>query len=144
MAALPFIVAYARRRRQSAGRPGQQALLLPIGCFAAFLPREISAPLKVAVVVVSAVRATANLVDNVRVIRGAYVRRAFYRNAYILSRERVILGSFGPARIPEYERRVNEHPDTAVDIVRVPCQGQLRVAAWCIQLPINRPGGGAR
>ena len=102
---------------------------------------------------------TANLVDNLRVIRDAYVNpqpnphaeltefllthqiryaRADYWDAYVvdfLSRERVIVGSFGPARIPDYERRVDEHRDAAVLIERMPCEGQVRVAQWCIPAP---------
>ena len=69
--------------------------------------------------------------------------RADYWDAYIvdfLSRERVIVGSFGPVRIPDYEDRVNEHQDAAVTIERQPCEGP-QVAAWCVQMPVNRPAG---
>ena len=132
-------------------------LLLPIGCFAAFVARETSARLRTTAIVVFVVWGTANLIDNVRVVRDAYVNprpnphaeltefllshqiryaRASYWDAYVvdfLSRERVIVGSYGPARIPDYERRVDEHRDAAVGIERMPCAGQLRVAQWCIQ-----------
>ena len=144
------------------------ALLLPIGCFAAFVAWEPSARLRRAVMVVFVLWGAANFIDNVRVIREAYVypqpnphreltefllshqiryARANYWDAYVvdfLSRERVIVGSNGPARIPEYERRVDEHSDAAVNIDRRLCEGQLHVAGWCIQLPPNRPGEGAR
>ena len=134
-------------------------LLLPIGCFAAFVAREPSARLRTAAVAVFVLWGTANLVDNVRVIRDAYVNpqpnphaeltefllanqiryaRADYWDAYVvdfLSRERVIVGSYGPARIPDYERRVDEHRDVAVLIERMPCESQIRVAQWCIQRP---------
>jgi very-short-patch-repair endonuclease len=73
--------------------------------------------------------------------------RAAYWDAYVvdfLSRERVIVGSDGPSRIPKYEDLVNEHRDAAVHIERQPCEGQLAVADWCIQLPVNRPAEGAR
>jgi hypothetical protein len=111
----------------------------------------------------------ANLIDNLRVLRDARVHpqpiphaeltqflidhqiryaRATYWDAYIvdfLSRERVIIASTGPiVRIPDYQERVDEHKDTAANIVRMPCEGVLRVAAWCVQVPIARPGGGAR
>lgn len=144
------------------------AVLLPTGCFAAFMAWEPLARLRRAVIVVFVLWGTANLVDNVRVIREAYVNpqsdphaeltefllshqiryaRASYWDAYVvdfLSRERVIVASSGPVRIPEYQRRVDEHSDAAVNIERMPCEGQMHVAAWCIQLPANRPGEGAR
>ena len=90
---------------------------------------------------------SANLVDNVRVLRDAYVNpqpnphaeltefllshqiryaRASYWDSYIvdfLSRERVIVASSGPVRIPDYERLVDEHHDSAVLIERMPCEG---------------------
>src|SRR5204862_7789820 len=105
---------------------------LPIGCFAAFMAREPSARLRTAVIVVFLLWGTANLVDNLRVIREAYVNpqpnphgeltefllshqfryaRANYWDAYVvdfLSRERVLVSSDGPARIPEFEHRVDE------------------------------------
>ncbi|HEY3045184.1 MAG TPA: hypothetical protein VGJ39_14220 [Vicinamibacterales bacterium] len=144
------------------------AILLPIGCFAAFVAREPSARLRNAVIMIFVLWGTANFVDNARVIRDAYVNpepdphreltefllshqiryaRGSYWDAYVvdfLSRERVIVGSEGPSRIPEYEEQVNEHRDAAVHIERQPCEGQLAVADWCIQLPVNRPAEGAR
>lgn len=144
------------------------ALLLPIGCFAAFVAREPSAQLRRAVMIFFVLWGTANLVDSVRVIREAYVNphanphaeltefllshqiryaRADYWDAYVvdfLSRERIIVSSYGVTRIPEYQQRVDEHSDTAVHIERMPCEGQMHVAVWCIQLPANRPGEGAR
>jgi hypothetical protein len=144
------------------------AILLPIGCFAAFMAWEPSTRLRRAVIVVFVLWGAANLVDNVRTIREAYVNpqpdphreltdfllshqiryaRAGYWDAYVvdfLSRERVLVGSEGPSRIPEYETQVDEHRDAAVHIERQPCKGQLSVANWCVQLPINRPGEGAR
>ena len=48
-------------------------LLLPIGCFAAFVAREPSARLRTTAIAVFVVWGTANLVDNVRVFRDAYV-----------------------------------------------------------------------
>jgi hypothetical protein len=119
----------------------------------------------------SGVRAggSANLVDNVRLLRDAYVNpqpnpharnltqfllnyqiryaRAIYWDSYIvdfLSRERVIVASSGTVRIPEYQRLVDEHRDRAALIERMPCEGPLRVAVWCIQLPTNRSDEGAR
>lgn len=144
------------------------AILVPIGCFAAFMAWEPSARLRRAVIVTFVLWGTANLVDNVRVIREAYVNpqpnphreltefllshqiryaRANYWDAYVvdfLSRERVIVGSYGPRRIPEYERRLDEYSEAVVNIERMPCEGQMRVAVWCIQVPKNRPGARAR
>ena len=144
------------------------ALLLPIGCFAAFMVWESSTRLRTAAIVVFVLWGTANFIDNLRVIRSAYANpvpdphreltefllshqiryaRANYWDAYVidfLSRERITVGSWGPARIPEYEDRVDEHRDAMVNIERTPCEGQLRVADWCIQLPVSGPGQGAR
>jgi len=145
------------------------ALLLPIGLFAALMAIEPSPRVKFAVALIFLVWGAANLADNVRVMRETYVhphpdphreltdfllnqriRYAYadYWDAYIvdfLSRERVIVASSrGPVRIPEYQRRVDENEKIAATIVRMPCEGQLHVAVWCIQLPVNRPGDGAR
>jgi hypothetical protein len=144
------------------------ALLLPIGCFAVFMAIERSARLRSLAVIVFCVWAMANLADNLRVVHATYFRpepsphreladflvdnqiryaRADYWDAYVvdfLSRERVVVASFGPFRIPEYERLVDENSDTAVHIVRMPCDGWKRVAAWCIQLPARSLDGGAR
>ncbi len=67
-------------------------------------------------------------------------------DAYVvdfLSGERVIVGSFGPQRIPDYEQRVDAHPEAAF-IERMPCSSQFRVAQWCIQVPVGRPEGAVR
>lgn len=138
------------------------ALFLPIGCFAMFMAREPSRYLRAAAVGVFLLWGTANLADNVRVTYTAYAHpdpdphreltdflldhkiryaRADFWDAYIvdfLSGERVIVDSNGPVRIPEYKRRVDEFSDAAVQIVRMPCEGDLRVAAWCLQIPHNR------
>jgi hypothetical protein len=138
-------------------------VFLPIGCFAAFMAWERSMSLRRAVIVVFAVWGSANLVDNVRVLRDAFVNpqpnphaeltaflldhriryaRASYWDSYIvdfLSRERVIVASVGPVRIPDYQRLVDEHSDSAVLIERMPCEGQMHVSEWCIQSPAKRP-----
>ena len=145
------------------------ALFLPIGCFAAFIAREPSRYLRAAAIGVFLLWGAANLVDNLRVMHVAYVTpdpdphreltnfllrhriryaRANFWDAYIvdfLSGERVIVDSFVPVRIPEYKRRVDEFSDAAVQIIRMPCEGQLRVAdAWCIQFPARRSDTGPR
>jgi hypothetical protein len=135
------------------------ALLLPVGCYAVFMALERSRRLRAAVTAAFVMWAAANLADNVRQIRAAAVAplpnphrdltnfllshqfryaRANYWDAYVvafMSNERVIVSSFGPTRIPEYERLVDENRDTAVHIERQPCQGWTEVAAWCVQLP---------
>jgi hypothetical protein len=144
------------------------AILLPIGCFAAFVAWEPSASLRRAAVAIFVLWGAVNTVDNVRALREAYVNpqadphgeltnylvghqiryaRADYWDAYVidfLSRERVIVASTGPVRIPEYQERVDEHRDAAVDIQRQPCEGPLQVAGWCVQIPTTRLGLGTR
>lgn len=135
-------------------------LLVPVGCFAAFIACERSRNLRFAMVAVFALWGAANLVDNVRVIRTAYVSpeagphreladflvrhdiryaRAGFWDSYIvdfLSGERVIVDSWGPIRIPEYTDKVNNAGDVVVDILRLPCDGQVTVAgAWCLKMP---------
>jgi hypothetical protein len=132
------------------------------------MAREPSALLRSAAIVVFAAWGAANLADNVRVMHAAYFRphpdphreltdfllrnqiryaRADYWDAYVvdfLSRERVVVGSYGPVRIPEYERLVDEHSDAAVHIQRMPCEGWTQVAAWCVQLPARHAEDGSR
>jgi hypothetical protein len=137
-------------------------IFLPIGLFSAFMAWEPLAWLKRAAIVVFVLWGTASALDNLQVLREAYVHpqpnphaelaeflrahqiryaRASYWDSYIvdfLSRERVIVASSGPVRIPEYERIVDEHRDSAAVIERMPCTGEMYVAAWCIQLPTPR------
>jgi hypothetical protein len=133
------------------------ALLLPVGCFAAFMRHETRAPLRHAMTAVFVLWATANLFDNVRLVR-ASVResppnehraladylvnhqiryaRAIYWDAYVvdfLTRERVVTASVDVVRIPEYQKAVDEHADAAVTLVRLPCPGPERIASWCVQ-----------
>jgi hypothetical protein len=133
------------------------ALLLPVGLVAAFLQRERSAAIQGGVVAVIALWGAANLVDNLRVVRVAMVdppvsehrvladylvtqriryARAIYWDAYVidfLTRERVITASVDVVRIPEYQHEVDLHSDAAVNLARLPCQGQERVASWCVE-----------
>jgi len=132
------------------------ALLLPIGCFVAFMRRERSRELRALATAVFVLWGAVNLWDNVRLIRGALqdppgsehralvdhllqqrirYARAIYWDAYIidfLSGERVITASVDIIRIPEYQRQVDEHASAAVNLVRLPCEGATRVASWCI------------
>jgi hypothetical protein len=139
-------------------------VLLPIGAFAAFIGIERSAVARRATIAAFLVWGAANLADNARVIREASVHpepdphqeltdfllsheiryaRAGYWDSYIvdfLSKEHVIVASTGPVRIPEYQQLVDEHGYAAVNIERMPCEGQLHVAAWCIQIPMKQSG----
>ena len=144
------------------------AVFVPIGCFAALMAREPSRWSRRAAMLVFALWGSANLIDNVRLLRDAYVNpqpnphaelteflinrhiryaRADYWDSYVvdfLSRERVTVGSSGLVRIPEYERLVDKYRDSAAIIERMPCEGELHVAEWCIQLPSKRPVLGSR
>ena len=143
------------------------ALLLPIGCFAAFMAWEPSARLRRAAIVVFVLWGAANFVDNVRVIRDAYVNpqpdphreltefllshqiryaRADYWDAYVvdfLSRERVIVGSCGPVAHSRVRRSRRRTPRRGGDHRAHAVRRQMRVAAWCIQLPVTGPAQGA-
>ena len=135
------------------------ALLLPIGCFVAFAQRERSRTLRTFAVAVFLVWGAANLWDNVRLIREALhdppgsehralvnyllqqrirYARAIYWDAYVvdfLSGERVVTASVDIVRIPEYQKLVDEHAGAAVNLERLPCEGSVRVASWCIRPP---------
>jgi hypothetical protein len=134
-------------------------LLLPVGCFGAFMRRETSRALRIIVPVVFTLWGAANLVDNIRLIRASVeeppsnehgviadylVRhqilyaRAIYWDAYaidFLARERVIVSSVDVIRIPAYQRLVDEHNSSAYNLPRVPCTGGPQVASWCVQPP---------
>ena len=134
-------------------------LLLPIGCFAAFMRRERSRALRTALAGVFVLWGAVNLFDNARLIRASVVdppsnehreladylvnhqiryARAIYWDAYVvdfLSRERVIVASVDLIRIPEYQQRVDEHGASAVNLARLPCAGRERIASWCVQPP---------
>jgi hypothetical protein len=102
--------------------------------------------------------AAANFVDNLRLIQASvkeppsnehrvladylvnhYIEyaHAIYWDAYavdFLARERVIVASADLVRIPDYQRRVDEHAANAYNLPRIPCRGE-QVASWCIQPP---------
>jgi hypothetical protein len=135
------------------------ALLLPIGCFGAFMSRERSRLLRAAVTAVFALWGAVNLAGNVTLLRASIsappsnehreiadylvshqirYARAIYWDAYaidFLSRERVIVASVDLVRIPDYQRRVDENDANAYNLPRVPCTGGPQVASWCVQPP---------
>jgi hypothetical protein len=64
--------------------------------------------------------------------------RAIYWDAYVLdflTRERVIAASVDVIRIDDYQRQVDEHAANAVLLERLPCEGGVRVASWCVKGP---------
>jgi hypothetical protein len=133
------------------------ALLLPVGCFAAFMHQETSHAWRSAMTAAFVLWAGVNLVDNVRLIHAVAAEpplnehraladylvshqiryaRAVYWDAYIvdfMTRERVIVESVDVVRIPEYRKRVDEHAAAAVNLARAPCAGAERIASWCVQ-----------
>jgi hypothetical protein len=134
-------------------------LLLPVGCFGAFMVRERSRLLRVAVPTAFALWGAVNLAGNVRLLRASITEpppsehrvvadylvsqqiryaRAIYWDAYaidFLSHERVIVASVDLVRIPDYQRRVDENDAHAYNLPRIPCTGGPQVASWCVQPP---------
>ena len=132
-------------------------LLIPVGCFAAFVRRETSRPFRMAVTSIFVLWAAANALDNVRLVRASAKEappnehrvladylvshqipyaRAIYWDAYaidFLAQERVIVASSDIIRIPEYQQRVETSRGAIADIVRLPCDRGVRVASWCVQ-----------
>jgi len=133
------------------------AVLVPVGAAAVFFVVERSWPWRALVASLFVVWGLWNVVDNARLIRLAsaepplderrvltdylidhHIRyaRAIYWDAYVVdffSRERVITSSLDTFRIPEYQKEVDEHRDAAVVLERQPCDGQVKVSAWCVQ-----------
>ena len=133
-------------------------LFLPIGCFAVFMRLERSPLFRAAASGVFVLWAALNFVDNLRLIQASVKEppsnehrvladylvnhhieyaHAIYWDAYaidFLARERVIVASADLVRIPEYQRRVDEHAASAYNLPRIPCRGE-QVASWCIQPP---------
>jgi len=69
------------------------------------------------------------------VSRGIRYARASYWDAYVitfLANEQVIVASTGTVRISAYQAEVEQHASEAVTLVRLPCDGETKVAAWCI------------
>jgi hypothetical protein len=132
-------------------------LLLPIGIAASFFRRERSARLRAAGAAVLVLWASVNLFDHLRLVRATVAEpplnehrvladflveqriryaRAMYWDAYIvdfLSRERVVVTAFDIMRIQEYQRQVDEHAAESWLLERLPCEGGLRIASWCVK-----------
>lgn len=132
-------------------------LLLPIGIAATFFQRERSARLRAAGAAVFVLWAGVNLFDHLRLVRATVAEpplnehrvladflveqriryaRAMYWDAYIvdfLSRERVVVTAFDIMRIQDYQRQVDEHAAESWLLERLPCEGGLRIASWCVK-----------
>jgi hypothetical protein len=131
-------------------------LLLPIGLAVMFLRRERRPLLRTLAAAMFVSWAGFNLYDNVSVIRSARVTpplnerrvltdylttnhvryaRGMYWDAYVvdfMTAERVTTASVDLIRIPEYQQRVDAHSAEAVELVRLPCSGGVRIASWCV------------
>jgi hypothetical protein len=132
-------------------------LLLPVGVAAAFFQRERSARLRTAAAAVFVLWAGVNLFDHLRLVRATVAQpplnehrvladflvdqriryaRAIYWDAYIvdfLSRERVVVTAWDVMRIQDYQRQVEDHAADAWLLERLPCEGSMRVASWCVK-----------
>jgi hypothetical protein len=126
---------------------------------ARFFLRERSRPWVVAVSACLVLWALGSVVDNSRLIakmtadppprshrimasylmnHGIRYARANYWDAYVitfLSGERVIVASTTTVRVSAYQSEVDAHADTAVTLVRQPCDQGVAVAAWCVVGP---------
>ena len=66
---------------------------------------------------------------------GLKFARATYWDAYVitfLAQERVIVASTTTVRISAYQAEVDAHAGEAVTLQRLPCDGEPKVAAWCV------------
>ena len=132
-------------------------LLIPVAILGAYLTREHVVPLKATVVTLMCVWAAWTATDAARVARefvqsppanphreladylvnhGIRYARGGYWDAYIvtfLARERVVIASNEQVRISVYRALVDEHAAEAVTLVRQPCDGERRVAVWCLE-----------
>jgi hypothetical protein len=132
-------------------------ILLPVGVASLFFRRERSPRLRAAGVAVLVLWAGVNLADHLRLIRATVAQpplnehrvladflvdqriryaRAMYWDAYLvdfLSRERVVVTAWDVTRIQDYQRQVDDQGADAWVIERLPCEGGLRVASWCVK-----------
>jgi hypothetical protein len=161
------VLAYALNGGLDPGQPGVPryvlfALLLPIAVLGAFVEREPSRRIKLAVASGIGVWAAINVANHVELIH-EYLHapppnehreladylvshrirygRAEYWDAYLtdfLSRERVILTPTQAMRVGSYDARVTRNESTAVVVRRQPCDSGARVASWCIDDPLHR------
>jgi len=132
-------------------------LFIPVALLGAFLQRERHPVFRAVVVSLVCVWAASTSVDAVRVAteyvqsppdnphreladylvrHDIHYARGLYWDAYIvtfLARERVIVSSIEQVRISAYGAQVEAHGAEVVNLVREPCGGQRRVAAWCLE-----------
>lgn len=132
-------------------------LFVPVAILMMFLRHETRARIRAVVVACVCVWAAATAADAARVARefvtappdnphreladdlvahGIHYARGGYWDAYVvtfLARERVIVASTEQVRISSYQALVDAHESEAVTLVRQPCGGGRRVAAWCLE-----------
>jgi hypothetical protein len=135
--------------------------LLVVAVSARFFQREQSRSWIVAVSACLFLWGTGALIDNARLIaqmkaappprshrimanylmnHGIRHARANYWDAYVitfLSREQVIVASTTTVRVSAYQSDVDAHGDTAVTLVRQPCDQGVTVAEWCVVKPAD-------
>ena len=133
--------------------------LLPIAVFARYFQRERARRWLAGVAALIVLWAASTTWDNVRLLReyvvdpppshhrimadylvsrGIKYGRSVYWDAYVitfLSQERVIVTPDEVARISAYDELVRANAASAVTLRRRPCEGGLRMAAWCIDGP---------
>jgi len=138
------------------------APLLLVALFGAYFAREHSRGWRAGAAAALMLWAGANVVDNARFIRevvrhppepehrvladyltahGIHYARAIYWDAYritFLTRENVIVASTDFVRISSYQEEVDRHSAEAYTLRRLPCQGGVEVAAWCVIPPDHK------
>jgi hypothetical protein len=162
LVALQCAGAYTTACEVQPGAPGLiryvlLVLLLPVAIAGWYFRHETIRALKAAVAAALVIWAAAGLIDTARVVReyatvrppnkartladflvarGVRYARADYWDAYVadfLTRERVIVASTWKVRVREYQREVEAHRAEAAEIVRQPCDGGVKIEAWCVR-----------
>ena len=137
-------------------------LLLPVAIFAWFFQRETARGWRGTVALLILLWAGSSMWDHLRLLReylvtpppsphrvmadylvsnGIPYGRAVYWDAYVitfLARERAIVTPHEVVRISSYKALVDAHAAAAVNLVRQPCDGGVRVAAWCVIGPAGQ------
>ena len=135
------------------------ALLLPVALLAWFFQREIDRRWRGLVALLIVLWAGSSLWDHLRLLREYLVTpppsphrvmadylvsnrvrygRAIYWDAYVitfLAREQAIITPHEVVRISSYKALVDANAAVAVTLLRQPCEGGVRVAAWCVMGP---------
>jgi hypothetical protein len=139
------------------------ALLLPVAIFAWYFQRETARGWRGTVALLILLWAGSSMWDHMRLLReyivtpppsphrvmadylvsnGIGYGRALYWDAYVitfLARERAIITPNEVIRISSYKTLVDANVAAAVTLLRQPCKGGVRVAAWCVIGPPGQP-----